>query len=813
MTALDVARDYRARGWYCIPIPYEAKRPTLDCWPDLRLEADDLAEHFNGGPSNVGVLLGAPSGDLADVDLDCSETIALADALLPSTAAVFGRASKPRSHRLYASEIQTEKFADVDGTMLVEIRSTGGQTVFPGSTHPSGEAVEWAEDGDPAHVEPGELRHAVVHLAVAALIARHWPGDGMRHETALAAAGFLARAGVDAESVVRIITGAARVAGDPEWSDRKRAALDTVAAIRSGEAATGGPRLGELLTGDGRKVVERMRKWLGATDELALPRSEPEAAKTSQAQRLVALVPDGGLFRAPDGETAFATLPVNTHMETWPVRSKGFRRWLVGRFYQEEGKPPSAQALVDAFGALEARAQFGGRVHDVRVRVGGFSDRIYLDLVNAEWETVEIAPTGWRIITDPPVKFRRARGMQALPHPVPGGSVDELAAFINVKSDEQRALIMAWLVAALRPDGPYPVLAFVGEHGTAKSTTEELCRALIDPNIAMLRAEPSDPRDVMIAAKNGWIIALDNLSDLEPWLSDCLCRLATGGGFATRELYSDDDETIFVAQRPAMLNGIDAVISRPDLLDRAIIIDLPRIRDDRRRPRGEFWSAFEAARPRILGALLTAVSAALRRVGDVRLDSLPRMADFATWAHAAEPALGLQPGEFLAAYGGNRAAAHDLALEASPIASSLRTLAEAGDWAGTAAELLGALCKVADDTTKKLKTWPTTPRTLGTALRRIAPNLRAVGVSVEFSDQRELGPRRRQVSIQRVTVADRSQRSERSGGGSEPGFAFRRNDGPFRRNDAGNAGTSPGNNGNAGNGPVPTLSADEEAEL
>ena len=357
-------------------------------------------------------------------------------------------------------------------------------------------------------------------------------------------------------------------------------------------------------------------------------------------------------------------------------------------------------------------------------------------------------------------------------------------------------------------------MAFVGEHGTAKSTTEELCRALVDPNIAMLRAAPSDPRDVMIAASNGWIIALDNLSDLEPWLSDCLCRLATGGGFSTRELYSDGDETIFVAQRPAMLNGIDAVISRPDLLDRAIIIDLPRIPDDRRRRRGEFWSAFEAARPRILGALLTAVSTALRRAPEVGLNSLPRMADFATWVHAAEPALGLPPGGFLAAYGGNRAAAHDLALEASPIAVPVRVLVDdAGDWSGTAAELLEALMKITDEVTKKSKGWPATPRALGTALRRIAPNLRAVGISVEFSDQRELGPRRRQVVIQKEPVPDRSQRSERSGVDSGGGLAFPGNDRPFLGNDGRSAKEPVGNNGNDGNDAAPILSGPDEEEL
>jgi hypothetical protein len=249
-------------------------------------------------------------------------------------------------------------------------------------------------------------------------------------------------------------------------------------------------------------------------------------------------------------------------------------------------------------------------------------------------------------------------------------------------SDEQWALLVTWLVAAMRPTGPYPVLALLGEQGTAKSTTQELFRSLIDPNIAPLRAEPMDVRDVMIAASNGWCITFDNLSDVAPWLSDCLCRLATGGGFSTRELYSDGDEVIFVAQRPVMLNGIDAVIGRADLLDRALIIDLPRIPDDKRRQRRELWSAFAAERPAMLGALLDAVVDALKRHPDTLLGAPPRMADFASWAVAAEPGLGLEAGAFMRAYATNRDAAHDLALEASLIASAVRTLVGRGHgWA------------------------------------------------------------------------------------------------------------------------------------
>jgi hypothetical protein len=132
------------------------------------------------------------------------------------------------------------------------------------------------------------------------------------------------------------------------------------------------------------------------------------------------------------------------------------RRWLVGRFYRMDNKPPSAQALTDALGALEAKAQFGACVHDVHVRLAGGPDAIYLDLANARWEAVEVTADGWRIVADPPVKFRRAKGMLPLPSPLTGGSIQELRSFVNVKDDDQWALLVAWTIAALRPTGPYP---------------------------------------------------------------------------------------------------------------------------------------------------------------------------------------------------------------------------------------------------------------------------------------------------------------------------------------------------------------------
>ena len=224
-------------------------------------------------------------------------------------------------------------------------------------------------------------------------------------------------------------------------------------------------------------------------------------------------------------------------------------------------------------------------------------------------------------------------------NPGRGGSVATLRSFLNVQTDADFVLVVAWALACLRNRGPYPVIVLSGEQGSAKSTFSAVLRALLDPNTAPLRALPREDRDLFIAASNGHVLAFDNVSGLPAWLSDTLCRLATGGGFAVRQLYSDNDEVLFDASRPVILNGIEDIVSRPDLADRALFLTLEPIPEERRRPEAELWDAFDAERPRLLGALLDAVVEGLRRLPETRLERLPRMADFALWATACETAL------------------------------------------------------------------------------------------------------------------------------------------------------------------------------
>jgi hypothetical protein len=300
----------------------------------------------------------------------------------------------------------------------------------------------------------------------------------------------------------------------------------------------------------------------------------------TQADILVDLAQSAELFHAPDG-TGFADLDINGHRETWPIRAKGFRRWLARCFFEATQGAPSSEALQSALNVIEAKAHFDAPERVVHIRVAGLDDRLYLDLGDATWRAVEIDATGWRVIDNPPVRFRRAAGMQPLLVPVTGGSIEVLRSFLNVQSDNDFVLVVAWALAVLRNRGPYPVIVLSGEQGSAKSTFSAILRALLDPNTAPLRALPREDRDLFIAASNGHVLAFDNVSGLPGWISDTLCRLATGGGFAVRQLYTDQDEVLFDAARPVILNGIEEIVTRPDLADRAVFLTLQPIPDQR----------------------------------------------------------------------------------------------------------------------------------------------------------------------------------------------------------------------------------------
>ena len=304
---------------------------------------------------------------------------------------------------------------------------------------------------------------------------------------------------------------------------------------------------------------------------------------------------------------------------------------------------------------------------------------------------------------------------------------------------------------ALRETGPKPILILQGPPGSAKTTMTEALKFLVDPTVPLLRTMPTSERDLAIAAANHWVLAFDNLSYIKENMSNALCRLSTGAGFGTRALYTNDEEIVFEYIRPVILNGLDAIATRQDLLSRSIVIRLSEIPKERRLEKEVFWSRLEEARPAILGALLNATSAALSNRSKVTLESLPRMADFASWVTAAEPALGWPAGSFLEAFEENNGEALKTSLEGSLLAEKiLQALADDVVLQGTPADILGLLALRVSHGDSLSKAWPKNAQGMSRQLTLLNPALREFGVVIEESHVGRGREKRRWLSIAQI---------------------------------------------------------------
>jgi hypothetical protein len=464
----------------------------------------------------------------------------------------------------------------------------------------------------------------------------------------------------------------------------------------------------------------------------------------SQADILVALAEAAELFQTLD-EEAYADVEVGGHRETWSVTSRGFRRWLKRRFHEETGGAPGSEAVQSAIGVIEAKAIYNTEVRSVHVRVGELDGKIYIDLCDRAWRAVEIDGAGWRVVERPAIRFRRTTDMRPLPEPKPGGSIEDLRPLLNIRDgadgDNDFVLAVAYLLACLRGRGPYPIMVVTGEQGTAKSTRSAMLRSVVDPSKPRLRALPRDERDLVVAARNRLVLAFDNVSELKWWLSDAFCRIASGAGFGTRELYTDAEEVVFEGARPLLFNGIEDIVDRPDFAERSIFSVCEMIAGKDRKEEDEVWADFDKAHPSILGALLDAVAEGLRRFPETRPPELPRMANFSHWTIACETAL-WRGGAFKAAYDANILGAVESVIEASPVALAVRKLmAGCLEWKGTSTVLLAKLTELVDERVAKSDAWPRNGRALSGRLRRAASFLRQTGIHIDFAREAHTGVR------------------------------------------------------------------------
>jgi hypothetical protein len=502
-----------------------------------------------------------------------------------------------------------------------------------------------------------------------------------------------------------------------EWTRAGATAEELLAVIANAEVIPGGDKNARSPNGECSYDLQPRRK--------------------SAATQLLELANTFTFFHDPQ-DRSFVRLEVNGHIEVWPVESSKFRKLLAGLYYKRVRKAINRNALTDTITTLSGRACHDSPEEPVFLRVAPHGKNILIDLCDAQWRVVEVTPSGWSILDKSPVAFVRTGSMRSLPEPVEGGSLSPLWELLNV-TEKQRPLVAGALLVFFHPQGPYFVLDFVGEQGTAKSCAARISRQLVDPNENPLRSPPKEERDLLAQAASNWCVALDNLSGLPPWLSDSFCRLATGGGHSARTLYTDLEEISLAMKRPVILNGIEDVATRPDLAERVLQIELETIPEHRRITERELSQKLEAARPKVFSALLDGLVCACASFRSWRSS---RYRAWLTRRNGRRPVKQLSDGN----------AEHSSQLtwristrERLPRWKRIQLVSRFGscfekqnEWSGEPAQLLQALNNLVSEEQHQLKGWPENARSLGHCLRRLAQALRRVGIAIN----RDKGTRR-----------------------------------------------------------------------
>ena len=448
----------------------------------------------------------------------------------------------------------------------------------------------------------------------------------------------------------------------------------------------------------------------------------------STADLLTSITTENAELFTDENKEPFASFEQDGHKEVWPINSKGFREWLSYKYYAEFGKAPRDASMKDSLNTLAGIATHEGDERAVYLRCAPNPDggSYYIDLCNEKWQVVEVTSTGWRVVDESPVKFKRTNTMHPLPMPGQGGKLVDLWKFANV-SKENRGLVIAWLLEAFRPETPFPILELGGEQGSAKSSTQSRLRDFIDPSGVNLRAAPKTVEDVFVSAARNHLASYNNLSHLSAPIQDALCTLATGGGYGGRKLFTNDEESVWESKRPVVMNGISALVTAPDLLDRTIRTESPKL--ETYISESELQKDFDEKHAGIFGALLDLFVKSLAILPSVEIEKPPRMTDFAHFGEAIYQASGKQPGDFMQDYKKGREAAVMQSIESSPIASAVIELAQNSEFIGTVGDLLNRLesYRPRGDTG-----WPKSAKGLSDLLKRYSPAMRIVGVSVEF---------------------------------------------------------------------------------
>ena len=435
-------------------------------------------------------------------------------------------------------------------------------------------------------------------------------------------------------------------------------------------------------------------------------------------------------------EIEYAEINLNGHTEIYQVDSVKYKSWLRKKYYYQTKSAPSKVSLDTAVSTIKAIASFEGDKRDVYLRVAQVDNSMYIDLCNDSWQVVKIDALGWKILDKSPVAFTRTSNMKSLPMPIEGGDISLLLKHINIYESDL-PLAVGWLLMSLQAGpGAYPVMILNGSAGTGKTTASRMFRELVDPNKIDVLSKPK-LQDMRVIGATNHMLAFDNLSGISPQFSDAVCKISTGDHQAVRVLNTTNDEMTISIKKPCLMNGIDEIAKRGDLVSRSVKLSLSKIKT--RKTEKKVWADFMADTPSIFGALLDGLAWSIQAMPNIQVDDLTRMADFCRLSTAASAAYGWFDGEFMKVYKSNIKSTHVDSLESSTFASGIVKMFDKEDeFHGRPIELLERLEDKYYVSEKVIRSqrWPTTAKGVVNYLDRLQESLEIVGIYYEKSKDR-----------------------------------------------------------------------------
>ena len=439
-------------------------------------------------------------------------------------------------------------------------------------------------------------------------------------------------------------------------------------------------------------------------------------------------------FQSFVDETNKAWIKLNNEQRIMSVRGKIFKSWLRIKLQEFLKKIPASSMIPNIIDQIEANAITYGEKKVLQPRICKVGDKIWYSIGGGINKAVQIDSQGWRVVETGLPFFREMSNSrsQELPTDV-DADAKLLLEFINISDEEHKLLFLVTVITCFIPGIEHPSMVFHGSKGAAKTTAMETMKRVVDPSIEKPASLPRNNFDFGLQASQNYLLAYDNLTTITPWQSDLLCQVVTGGSVTKRENYTDEDLVRVNFQGCVAINGINQVVTRPDLLDRSVVFMLERISSENRRSKQEIEHEFSEALPKIMGGIFSTVSKAMKIYETFTLNNLPRMADYFKWGCCIAVALGYTEEDFVKAYNNNIQINQETAIENNLLAKSICILIEhETEWSGLVSDLHKKLKDILwAENYRTDVTFPSAPNKLLAKINEVRSDLEGVGICIE----------------------------------------------------------------------------------